>query len=80
MLGVGDLRVLIYEIPDNPQKSLAFEEAMWRSLIAGIVPDTLRIWRHRNAVILGYFQFAEEEVNFDRAREIGATIVRRFTG
>jgi lipoate-protein ligase A len=44
MLGVGDLRVLIYEVPDNPQKSLAFEEAMWRSLMAGIAPDTLRIW------------------------------------
>jgi len=80
MLGVGDLRVLIYEVPDNPQKSLAFEEAMWRSLMAGIAPDTLRIWRHRNAVILGYFQFAEEEVNFDKVREIGASIVRRFTG
>ena len=55
MPGSGDLRVLIYEIPDNPQKNLAFEEAMWRSLVADIVPDTLRIWRHRNATILRYF-------------------------
>ena len=22
--------------------------------VASIVPDTLRIWRHRNAVIIGY--------------------------
>ncbi|MGC9107858.1 MAG: hypothetical protein ACP5IE_06690 [Infirmifilum sp.] len=32
MLGPSDLRVLIYEIPDNPKKSLAFEDAMWRFL------------------------------------------------
>lgn len=80
MLDQRELRVLIYEIPDNPHKSLAFEEAMWRSLRSDLVPDTLRIWRHRNAVILGYFQLAEEEVNFERAKERGIDIARRFTG
>ncbi len=80
MLGQKELRVLIHEIPDNPYKSLAFEEAMWRSLKADLVPDTLRIWRHRNAVILGYFQLAEEEINFEKAKEKGVDIVRRFTG
>jgi len=80
MLGGGELRILIYEIPGNPYKSLAFEEALWRSVRSGASPDTLRIWRHRNAVILGYFQYGEEEVNFDRARELRVDIVRRFTG
>ncbi len=30
-------------------------------------------------MILGYFQFAEEEVNLDKAKEIGAAIVRRLS-
>lgn len=80
MLGSEGLRVLIHEVPDDPKKSLAFEEAMWRSLRAGRVGDTLRIWRHRNAVILGYFQLAEEEVNFEKVRELKVDIARRFTG
>jgi len=80
LLEQRELRVLIYESPDDPYKSLAFEEAMWRSLRSNLIPDTLRIWRHRNAVILGYFQLAEEEVNFERAKEKGIDIVRRFTG
>ncbi|WP_440059735.1 lipoate--protein ligase family protein [Thermogladius sp. 4427co] len=74
-----DLRVLFYETPENPYYSLAFEEALMYSVEKTNTP-ILRFWRHRNAVIIGYFQKAEEEVNMDYAREIGASIVRRFTG
>lgn len=74
------LRVLLFETPDNPKFSLAFEEALWRSISRGSAPPTLRFWRHRNAVIVGYFQRAEEEVNMEVAREVGAEVVRRFTG
>ncbi|MCY0860574.1 MAG: biotin/lipoate A/B protein ligase family protein [Sulfolobaceae archaeon] len=74
------MRVLFYEIDNNPYYSLAFEESMWRNLTEGKVDNTLRIWRHKSVVILGYFQVAEEEVNFDVARDYKVDIVRRFTG
>ena len=74
------LRVLLYEAPENPYMNLAFEEAFARLRAAGITPDTLRIWRNRRAVIIGYFQRAEEEVHLDKARRLGVAVARRFTG
>jgi lipoate-protein ligase A len=74
-----ELRVLLYESPDNPYYSLAFEEALFRSVRKG-APPTLRFWRHSNAVIIGYFQKAEEEVNIDFARRMNIAVARRFTG
>lgn len=74
------LRVLLYETPDDPYYNLAFEEAVPRARGCGAVPDTLRIWRNRSAVVIGYFQRAEEEVNLDEAERRGVAVVRRFTG
>lgn len=75
------LRVLLYEAPYDPYYNLAFEEAFVRLRAAGVIgDDTLRIWRNENAVVIGYFQYAEEEVVLEEAEKIGAKIVRRFTG
>ncbi|MEM4141452.1 MAG: biotin/lipoate A/B protein ligase family protein [Thermoplasmata archaeon] len=74
------MRVLIYEIPGNPHLSMAFEEAMWRELQNGKVQNTLRIWRHRSVAIVGYFQLAEEELNFEKIRENKVDVLRRITG
>lgn len=74
------LRVLLVEYPDNPAYSLALEEAFYISVARLNSPPILRIWRHKNAVILGYFQKADEEVHLDKARELNVEIVRRFTG
>jgi len=74
------LRVLIAEHPENPAYSLALEEALYLSVAKLGSPPVLRIWRHKNAVILGYFQRADEEVRLDRARELNVAIVRRMTG
>ena len=74
------LRLVLYEEPEDPYFNMAVEEAIPRARGCGIVPDTLRIWRNENAVIIGYFQKAEEEVNLDVASSIGAAVVRRFTG
>ncbi len=73
------LRVLFYETPDNPFYSLAFEEAIFQSVMRG-ADATLRFWRHSNAVIIGYFQKADEEVNIEYARKMNISIARRFTG
>lgn len=74
------LRVLLYETPDDPYMNLAFEEALPRARGCGISPDTLRLWRNRRAVVIGYFQRAEEEVNLAEAERQGVKVVRRFTG
>ncbi len=74
------LRLVTYEEPEDPYYNMAVEEAIPRGRGCGIVPDTLRVWRNANAVVIGYFQRAEEEVNLDLASSIGAAVVRRFTG
>lgn len=74
------MRVVFYEAPDNPHLSMAYEEAMWRELQKGNVPNTLRIWRHRSVAIVGYFQLAEEELNFEKIRENRVDVLRRITG
>lgn len=75
-----EVRVLLYEVPDNPYMNLAFEEALARARGAGLVPDTLRVWRNARAVVIGYFQLAREEVDLEEVGRAGAAVVRRFTG
>lgn len=74
------LRVLLFETPHDPYMNLAFEEAFTRARGAGLVDDTLRIWRNDKAVIIGYFQEAEGEVDMEAASKLGVRVVRRFSG
>jgi lipoate-protein ligase A len=75
-----ELRVLLFEEPEDPYMNLAFEEALARARGAGLVPDTLRIWRNARAVVIGYFQIASEEVDLERAMREKVVVARRFTG
>ncbi len=75
-----NLRILTYETPQDPYMNLAFEEAFTRVRSKDLTEDTLRIWRNKDAVIIGYFQYADEVVDLERARELGIKVVRRFTG
>ena len=72
-------RILDLEYPD-PYMNLAVEEAIPRKVGEGKVPNTVRFWRNLNAVVIGYFQSAKLEVNFEACRSLGITISRRFTG
>ena len=75
------LRVLLFETPRDPYYNLAFEEALYLAYDKTPGEDpVMRIWRNANAVVIGYFQVAEEEVHLNVAQEIGAKVVRRFTG
>jgi lipoate-protein ligase A len=74
------LRVLIAEHPENPEYSLALEEALYHFVARLGSPPIRRIGRHRNAIILGYFQRAEEEVDLDKAQQLNVRVVRRLTG
>jgi len=74
------LRVLLYETPTNPYYNLAFEEAVLLVHHYKGGDPVLRIWRNENAVVIGIFQKAEEEVDLDYAEREGIDVVRRFTG
>lgn len=74
------VRLLELEFLDNPRMSLAVEEAIFRLMLLGKSPPTFWFWRHRNAVIIGKFQIAEEEVNMDIAQQYNVQIAKRDTG
>src|SRR5712692_1694550 len=46
----------------------------------GKAPNTVRFWHNSNTIVLGCFQSAEQEVNFQACKETGTRVVRRFTG
>jgi lipoate-protein ligase A len=73
-------RLLDVEYPDDPFLNLAIEEAIPRSVGESDVPNTVRFWHNSNTIVLGCFQSAELEVNFEACKETGTKIVRRFTG
>jgi lipoate-protein ligase A len=77
---MNSLRVLLYETPEDPYMNLAFEEAFVRVLSLRNPCPTLRIWRNKNAAVIGYFQKADEEVKLDVASKYDVAITRRFTG
>ena len=74
------VRLLEIEYPDDPNLSLATEEAIFHEVRRGNSPPTFRFYRHRNAVILGCFQLAEQELDMDVINDKKIEIVKRFTG
>lgn len=64
----------------DPYLNMAIEEAIPRAVGEGIVPPTLRLWQNDNAVIIGYFQSALQEVWLDECEKLGTAVIRRFTG
>jgi len=60
--------------------NLAVEEAIPRMVGEGKAPNTVRFWHNSNTIVIGCFQSAPLEVNFDACKETGTTVVRRFTG
>lgn len=60
--------------------NLAVEETVARAVGDGHAPSTVRFWHNSNTIVLGCFQSARLEVNFDACKRTGTQIVRRFTG
>ena len=73
-------RLLDVEYRDDPFMNMAVEEAIPRAVGEGKAPNTVRLWHNSNTIVLGCFQSAEQEVNFEACRETGTEVVRRFTG
>jgi len=77
--GMDNWRLLDLEYPDAPS-NLALEEAIARQVGEGKSPPTLRLWRNRNAAVIGENQSAQAELRLDACKELGVEVVRRFTG
>ena len=73
-------RLVDLEYRDDPFMNMSVEEAIPRAVGEGQAPNTVRFWHNSNTIVLGCFQSADLEVNYDACRETGTTIVRRFTG
>src|SRR5881296_2532142 len=73
-------RLVDVEYRDDPFMNMSVEEAIPRAVGEGEAPNTVRFWHNSNTVVLGCFQSAALEVNFDACKETGTTVVRRFTG
>src|SRR5256885_2711764 len=73
-------RLVDLEYRDDPFMNMSVEEAIPRAVGEGKAPNTVRFWHNSNTIVLGCFQSALLEVNFDACKETGTTVVRRFTG
>src|SRR5215831_7010804 len=73
-------RLLDVEFRNNPFMNLAVEEAIPRMVGEGNVPNTVRFWHNSNTIVIGCFQSAKLEVNFEACKRYHTDIVRRFTG
>lgn len=62
----------------DPTWNLAFEEYCLKELRQ--FDRILLLWQNANAIIIGHYQNAENEVNLEAARNYGAQIVRRSSG
>jgi len=73
-------RLLDVEYPSNAGLNLAIEEALLRQTAKGGGSPIVRLWRNKSAVVIGYSQCVEAEVNVELCRTRGVEIVRRITG
>ncbi|WP_314687194.1 lipoate--protein ligase family protein [uncultured Bifidobacterium sp.] len=72
---------IIHDAPRDPHDQMEVDERWARLTAAGMMPPTLRFWEWASpAVVIGRFQSASAEVDLDRVRLEGFTVVRRCTG
>ena len=73
-------RLLEVEYPDRAGLNLAIDEALLYKTAENKSPPVVRFWRNRNAVVIGYSQCVEAEVNLELCHTLNVEIVRRITG
>ena len=74
------VRLIEVDYPSDPHMNLALDEAIFLEVVNGRSPPTFRFYRNDNAVIIGCFQLASEEVDIDYAIHHDIKIAKRFTG
>jgi len=73
-------RLLDSESAHDAAVNLAIEEAILQARAKKAVPPTVRFWRNDRAVVIGYSQSVEAEVDIESCRRGGVQVVRRLTG
>jgi lipoate-protein ligase A len=73
-------RLLDDVVPKRAAMNLAIEEAIFLEKIMDKIPPVIRFWRNNRAVVVGYSQSVEAEVNLDVCRKEAIEVVRRFSG
>jgi len=73
-------RLLTVEVPNRAAMNLAIEEAIFLEKTKKKIPPTVRFWRNRRAVVVGYSQNVQAEVDLNTCRKEGVEIIRRFSG
>jgi lipoate---protein ligase len=74
------LRLIDIDYPEDPHLNLAIDEAIFMEVLKGNSSPTFRFYRNNNAVIIGCFQLADQEVDLDYAKSKNIKIAKRFTG
>jgi len=64
----------------EPHMAMAVEEAISKTVEGNLVPNTFRIWRGSNSVIIGQYQCIKAEINPASCLMYKTKVVRRFTG
>jgi len=64
----------------GPYMNLSIEEAILIAIEKGIAPNTVRLWRNSNAVVLGRFQQVASGVDLGACMRYDTAIVSIFTG
>lgn len=67
---------------DSPFMNLALEEALARKICSDNLQclPTVRFWKNPNSVVMGRFQEAAAEVDFEECNLSQVQVARRFTG
>jgi len=73
-------RLLDIEYPNQAGLNLAIDEALLCRIAKEEGPPVVRFWRNRCAVVIGYSQSVEAEVNLELCRIRGIEVIRRITG
>jgi len=73
-------RLLEIEVPYRPAMNLAIEEAVFIEKAKRKAMPTVRFWRNKRAIVVGYSQSVAAEVNLKVCAERGIEVVRRFSG
>jgi len=71
-------RMLDYGVTD-PRMNLAIDETILRCRNEGLVPNTIRLWQNRDAVVVGCNDSVESEVDLEACRSFGIPITRRIS-
>jgi len=79
-LRVEEWRLLNVETPEDAAMNLAIDEAIFIAMMKKVAPPTVRFWRNARAVVVGYSQKVEAEINLALCEKENIQIVRRFTG